>query len=85
MKLTVEGVTCLRCVSAIARVLEGLGARADVDLAAETVTVYGTDDVGAVGEAIERNGYTVGGVTAFNAKASPDAVAPSRCCGSCKT
>jgi copper chaperone len=59
MRLNVEGMTCAHCERAIKQAVAALGATAEVDLAAGTVDVTGSDDMAAVRRAIEAEGYTV--------------------------
>lgn len=60
--LTVEGMSCGHCVSAVEKAVSNLGAAAKVDLAAKKVSVeYDENKVtlGAIKEAIEDQGYDV--------------------------
>lgn len=59
MQLNVEGMTCAHCERAVQNAVAALGGTAEVDLAAGTVQVGGTDDVAAVRRAIEEAGYKV--------------------------
>jgi copper chaperone len=60
--LTVEGMSCGHCVSAVEKAVGGLGAAAKVDLQAKKVDIeYDENKVslGAIKEAIEDQGYDV--------------------------
>ena len=59
MQLKVEGMTCGHCENAVKKAVEGLGGRAEVDLATGTVQVTGTEDAVAVHRAVEEAGYSV--------------------------
>lgn len=59
MQIKVEGMTCAHCERAIQQAVAALGGSADVDLAAGTVAVTGVDDIAAVRQAIEAEGYTI--------------------------
>lgn len=59
MQLKVEGMTCAHCERAVQKAVAALGGTAEVDLAAGTVRVSGTDDAAAVRRVIEEEGYKV--------------------------
>lgn len=61
LRFQVEGMSCNHCVQAVTKAVRGVDAKADVevDLAAASVTVRGSDRRDDLAAAIEAAGYKV--------------------------
>lgn len=57
--IIIEGMMCQHCVAHVKKALEGLGLKADVDLAAKRAVVEGEASDDAIRQAITDAGYEV--------------------------